>query len=72
MEGAGTPDELPKEVPGSCCGLLTRFTDFIGRSVEYQYSDDRELLRVLLPEVTNSNDEYASEFSSGDPERGAR
>ena len=34
-------------------GLLERIEDFAGRSVEYEWSEDRELERVLLPEVHN-------------------
>ena len=35
-------------------GLLKKIKDFADRTVEYEYSEDRELEKVLLPEVKNS------------------
>lgn len=47
-------------------GLLERIEDFAGRSVEYRYSEDRELEKVLLPEVQNS---YFDDLSFAGGER---
>lgn len=40
-------------------GLLEKITDFIDRTVEYEYSEDRTLDKVLLVEVTNPTEHYS-------------
>ncbi len=43
-------------------GLLAKLTDFVGRTVEYRWDDQRRLTEVRLPEVENPVSDY-SQFS---------
>ncbi|HEX2551952.1 MAG TPA: DUF6531 domain-containing protein, partial [Nocardioidaceae bacterium] len=50
---------------GDRYGLLKKLTDFADRVIEYEYDDDRRLVKVKLPEVTNPVSEYASYSYTG-------
>lgn len=48
---------------GKKFGLLKKIEDFVERSVEYEYDDDRLLTKVKLPEVKNPVDVYSFDYS---------
>lgn len=54
-------DPLPEAEggDGDRYGLLESVTDFADREVRYEYDDERRLIKVELPEVTNPVDDYA-------------
>jgi RHS repeat-associated protein len=47
-------------------GLLEKITDFVGRSVELEWDEERRLLEVRLPEVENPVSAYADFSYTGD------
>jgi YD repeat-containing protein len=44
-------------------GLLKKVTDFAGRELEYEYTEERLLAAVKLPKVTNETEHYRDEHS---------
>jgi len=46
-------------------GLLKKVTDFAGRTIEYEFDDQRRLVKVKLPEVTTTAPDYAQYAFSG-------
>lgn len=46
-------------------GLLKRIKDFAGRTIEYEFDEQRRLVRVKLPEVTNPVGDYAAYSNTG-------
>jgi YD repeat-containing protein len=51
---------------GERYGLLKSVTDFADRKVEYEFDDDRRLIKVKLPEVENPVETYASFSYTGE------
>ncbi|MCP4666985.1 MAG: RHS repeat protein, partial [Deltaproteobacteria bacterium] len=62
LEYYNDPRPVSEGGDGARYGLLKTITDFIDRSVEYEYAENRTLEKVKLPEVGNPNDVY-TDFS---------
>lgn len=46
-------------------GLLKKVTDFAGRTIEYEFDDQRRLVKVKLPEIATTAPEYGQYAHTG-------
>jgi len=66
LEYFDDPNPTAEGGDGERYGLLKHVTDFASRTVEYEFTDDRTLAKVKLPEVSNPVGDYAGFSYTGD------